>query len=53
MLDACDRLLPAVSLASSVYVPPVTTLALPLLWERMGTNMSLIEVMLTGRPEGY
>ena len=34
-------------------VPHVTTLASPLLWERMGTNMSLIMAMLIGHPEGY
>ena len=31
----------------------VTTLASPLLWERIRTDISLIELILTGRPEGY
>ena len=36
-----------------IIVVIVTTLASPLLWERMGTNMSLNMAMLIGRPEGY
>ena len=34
-------------------VQVVTTLASPLLWERMGTNMSLNIAILIGHPEGY